>query len=84
VFIYWHKFNNIRKEDDMKHELVFDTKTDIEKLVGNFNQWADERIVELNTCPLSLEIHQRVKVEIDTLNWAKKNLARLAKEVLKK
>jgi len=54
----------------------------MEKLVEKFNQWADERIVELNTCPPSLEIHQRVKVEIDTLNWAKKNLERLARGVL--
>lgn len=51
-------------------------------LVEKFNQWADERILDLNRPQSARDIRLRCEAGIDALNWAKQNLERLAREVL--
>ena len=57
-------------------------KTEQEKLVEKFNQWADERIEDAHSVTfLSAECQERLGGRIDAFCWAKVNLKRLAKEV---
>lgn len=80
----------MEKDDELARQIASDLisfgfhKLAMEKLVEKFNQWADERIVDidLNHIHISHDINLRSKAGIDALNWAKQNLERLAKEVL--
>ena len=58
------------------------TKTDVEKLVEKFNQWADDRIFDMQIL-LPADDHRQVIIgRVDAINWAKTNLERLAREIL--
>ena len=54
-------------------------ETDMEKLVENFNQWADDLIVSIQELPPEFASSQEAKITM--VNWAKVNLRRLAKEI---
>jgi len=56
--------------------------TDIEKLAQTFNEWADEMISGYEGIPYYL-MSARLVARISELEFAKLNLARLAKEVEK-
>ena len=51
-------------------------------LVEKFTQWVDESMESLQSLPaLSAERQRDRQSRVDTLNWAKTNLGRLAKEI---
>jgi len=57
-------------------------KTDTEKLVEKFNKWCDERILDYRIIPPASDSHRRsLLARIDTLEFAKKNINRLAQEI---
>ena len=57
-------------------------KTDIEKLVEKFETWADARIVDYSIPPASDSHRRSLLARIDTLEFAKKNIKRLAEEIV--
>lgn len=57
-------------------------RSDVEVLVERFNEWVEERKLDLRSTPSLSYLHQKsLEVRIDTLEFAKKNLERLAKEI---
>ena len=67
----------------MVSSLPTKTKTDVEELIEKFDLWVDERIFDLEDMPFEYIEKWRVvqQARIDTLQFAKGNLKRLAQEV---
>ena len=65
--------------------MVIEVKTDTEKLVEEFTEWADERIgTYRDTLPLSPNMRMILETKIGALAWAKVNLNRIAKGMNKR
>jgi len=69
----------------MTAEAPAKARSDIEILVEKFNQWAEERIFYYEDMPAEyVERHRAVqRARIETLQFAKANLEKLAKELIK-
>lgn len=61
-------------------------RSDVEILVERFNQWADERIFYLEDMPLEYLENWRIvqRARIETLQFSKTNIKRLAEEIVRK